>query len=76
MLDDRVRVVDRPREHAPELRVADAALERRHLRSRLREGRLVVLGRAELEEHAGVVDVARQLLDAGELLLEARALAR
>ena len=57
--DDGVRVVDRAREHPRELGVAHPRVERRELRRRLGDGRLVVLGGAELEQDARVVDVAR-----------------
>jgi hypothetical protein len=68
-------VVDGAREHSRQLGVAHAPVERRKLRGRLRDGRLVVLGGAELEQNAGVIDVADQLLGAADQLLERRALA-
>jgi hypothetical protein len=69
-------VVDRPREHALELRLADARLERGGLRGRLGDGGLVVLRGAEIEQDDGVVEVARELLDGGDVLLDRRAPAR
>jgi hypothetical protein len=69
-------VIDRAGEHAPELRSAHAPLERGGLRRRLGDGRLVVLRRPEIEQDRGVLDVACQLLEAADLLLEPRALAR
>jgi hypothetical protein len=65
-------VIDRPGEHPLELRLADARLERGGLRRRLRDGGLVVLRRAEIEQDDGVVEVARELLDAGDVLLDRR----
>jgi hypothetical protein len=67
-------VVDRAGQHSRELGAADARLEGGQLPFDLRDHRLVVLGRAELEQHAGVLDVARQLLDAAYLLFETGAL--
>jgi hypothetical protein len=67
-------VIDRPGKHARELGAADARLESRKLRFDLGNHLLVALGRAEFEQHACVLDVARQLLDAADLLLEAGAL--
>jgi hypothetical protein len=49
--------------------------ERRDERFGLVHGGLVVLGGAELEEHLGVLDVARELLERVERLLDAGALA-
>jgi hypothetical protein len=63
-------VVDRAREHPRELGSPDALLERGDLRLGLGDGRLVVLGRPELEQDARVLEVARQLLDAPDLLLD------
>jgi hypothetical protein len=63
-------VVDGAGEHALELGLADAHLEGGRLRGGLGDGRLVVLGGAEVEEDEGVVEVARQLLDAGDVLLD------
>jgi len=68
-------VVDGAREHAGQLGRAHARLEGRDLPLHLGQRRLVVLGRAQLEQDAGVVEVARQLLDARDLRLEGRALA-
>jgi hypothetical protein len=68
-------VVDRPREHARELGVSHPLVERGELRGDLADGGLVVLGRAEVEQDDRVVDVARELLDAVDPLLERRALA-
>jgi hypothetical protein len=62
-------------QHARELGPADALLERRKPRLGFGDGPGVVLGRAEFEKDARVVDVARQLLDAVDLLLERRAFA-
>jgi len=67
-------MVDRPRQHPRELGTADARLEGRQLPFDLCDHRLVVLGRAEFEQHARVLHVARQLLDAADLLLETGAL--
>jgi hypothetical protein len=69
-------VVDGTREHARELGPTDALLEGGQRRLRLGDDRRVVLGRPELEQDARVVDVAAELLDPGDLLLEARPLAR
>jgi hypothetical protein len=69
-------VIDGARQHAPELRAADALLERRKMRLGFVDGRFVVLGGAELEEHGGVVEIARELFDRVDLLLDARTLAR
>ena len=73
--DDGARVVDRPREHPRELGVSHPRVERGELALRLGDGGLVVLGGAEIEQDGRVVDVARELLDAVDLLLERRALA-
>jgi hypothetical protein len=72
--DDGVGVIDRPGKHARELGAADARLESRKLRFDLGNHLLVALGRAEFEQHACVLDVARQLLDAAYLLFETGAL--
>jgi hypothetical protein len=69
-------VIDGPGQHPPELRPANALLERGRLRRGLGNGRLVVLGGAEVEQDDRVVEVARELLDAREPLLEPGALAR
>jgi hypothetical protein len=69
-------VIDGAGEHALELRLADSRLERGGLRGRLGDGGLVVLGGAEVEEDDGVVEVAGELLDAGDVLLDRRAPAR
>jgi hypothetical protein len=69
-------VIDRAREHARELCAPDPGFERRHLGLRLRDGRRVVLRGAELEQDVRVLDVPRELLDAPDLQLEIRALAR
>jgi hypothetical protein len=63
-------VVDRPGEHPRELGGANAGLERRQLRFGFGDHLFVALRRAELDENAGVLDVACQLLDAADLLLE------
>jgi hypothetical protein len=68
-------VVDGAREHAAELRRAHAAFERGALRDGLGDRPLVVLGGTQLEQDDGVVEVARELLDARDLLLQPRALA-
>jgi hypothetical protein len=65
-------VVDRPGEHPLELGLADACLERGGLRRGLGDGGLVVLRRTEVEQDDGVVEVARELLDAGDVLLDRR----
>jgi hypothetical protein len=67
-------VVDGAREHSPQFGVAHPCIERGKLRGCLRDGRLVVLGGAELEEDARVLDVADQLFDGADQLLERRAL--
>jgi hypothetical protein len=69
-------VVDGPREHPLELGLADARLERRGLGGGLGDGGLVVLRGAEIEQDDGVVEVARELLDAGDVLLDRRPPAR
>jgi hypothetical protein len=69
-------VVDLAGEHARELSVANALLERGHLRSSLRDGRLVVPLGTELEQDFCVLDVAPQFLEAFDLLLQPGALAR
>jgi len=66
-------VIDRSREHPLELRLADARLERGGLGGRLGDGGLVVLRRAEVEQDDRVVEVARELLDASDVLLDRRA---
>jgi hypothetical protein len=68
-------VIDGAGEHALELGLADARLERGGLRRRLGDGGLVVLGGAEVEQDDGVVEVAREPLDAGDVLLDRRPLA-
>jgi hypothetical protein len=68
-------VVDRTGQHAPELRGPNAALEGGSLGGGLFDGRFVVLGRAELEQDRRVVEIACQLLDRADMLLERRALA-
>jgi hypothetical protein len=72
---ERVGVVDRAREHASELCSTHPRLEGRDLRSRFGDDAGVALGRPQIEQNAGVVHVARQLLDARDLLLQPRALA-
>jgi hypothetical protein len=67
---DRVGVIDRPREHPRQLRRAHARFERRRLRRRLGDGRLVVLGGPEVQQDDRVVQVPRQLLDPADLLFE------
>jgi hypothetical protein len=69
-------VIDRSGEHPRQLGVADPRLERRRLRGGLGDGRLVALARAEIEQDDRVVEVARQLLDAPDVLLDRRALPR
>jgi hypothetical protein len=69
-------VVDRSGEHPLELGLADARLERGGLGGGLGDGGLVVLRRAEIEQDDGVVEVARELLDAGDVLLDRRAAPR
>jgi hypothetical protein len=69
-------VVDGTREHPCELGGAHASLEGGRLRGGLGDRRLVVLRGSEVEQDDRVVQVARQLLDRGDLLLDARALAR
>jgi hypothetical protein len=69
-------VVDGPRQHAPELGRPDAPLERGRLARGLGDRRLVVLRGSQVEQDDGVVEVARELLDAPDLLLERRPLAR
>jgi hypothetical protein len=66
-------VVDGAGEHPLELGLADARLEGRGLRGRLGDGGLVVLRRAEIEQDDGVVEVARELLDARDVLFDRRA---
>jgi hypothetical protein len=68
-------VVDRAREHAPELGRAHARLELGKLRRRLGDRGFVALGGAELDQDIGVLDVPRQLFDGSDLLLERRTLA-
>jgi hypothetical protein len=69
-------VIDRPGEHPLQLRLADARLERGGLRGRLGDRRLVVLRCAEIQEDDGVLEVASELLDAGDVLLDRRAPSR
>jgi hypothetical protein len=69
-------VIDGPGEHPRELRGPQACLEGREGPLGLGDGRRVVLRGAELEQDPGVVDVALELLDARDLLLDPRALAR
>jgi hypothetical protein len=69
-------VIDRPREHARELRPPDPRLERGHLGLRLGDGRSVVLRGAELEQDVRILDVPGELLDAADLQLEIRPLSR
>jgi len=67
-------VIDGPGQHPRELRRAHTLVEGRQLRLGLGDRRVVVFARTELEQHADVVDVSRELLDRPELLLEARPL--
>jgi hypothetical protein len=69
-------VVDRAGEHPRELGVAHARLERGGVRGGLGDRPSVVLRRAELEQDSGVVQIARQLLDRIDVLLDAGPLAR
>jgi hypothetical protein len=69
-------VVDRAREHPLELGPADAVLELGGLRGGFGDGRVVVLGGAEVEQDDGIVQVARQLLDRRQALFQRRPLAR
>ena len=75
MLHDRVCVIDRAGEHARELGATDAVLERGEEPLRLVDRRLVVLGSPQLEEDLRVLDVARELLEGVERLLNPRPLA-
>jgi hypothetical protein len=68
-------VVDGPGQHARQLGGADATLERGKLGLGLGDDGVVVLGGAELQQDSGVLDVPRQLLDVGDLLLDAGPLA-
>jgi hypothetical protein len=63
-------------EHPRELCGAHSCFEGAERGLGLGDDRLVVLGGSQLEQDAGVVEVARELLDALDLLLEGRALAR
>jgi hypothetical protein len=69
-------VIDRTREHARQLGGAEALLEPRQRAFGLGDDPGVVLGGPQLEEDPRVVDVANELLDALDLLLEPGALAR
>jgi hypothetical protein len=66
-------VVDRAGEHARELGRANTRLERRRQGFHLGHCSGVVFGGAELEEHHGVLEIARQFFDGAELLLDRRA---
>jgi hypothetical protein len=68
-------VIDGSRQHPRQLGAADACVEGGQLRLGLGDRGFVVLARAQFEEDRAVVDVARELLDGPELLLERRALA-
>ena len=74
--DDRVGVVDGAREHPAELGRAHPRLERGYLALRFGDHPRVVLAGAEVEQDHRVVQVACQLFDRGELLLEPGSLAR
>ena len=75
--EDGVGVIDLAREHAAELGRAEPLLERRAAARRLRRRPTSSFSDdAELEELLRVVDVARELLDRLDLLLDAGALAR
>jgi hypothetical protein len=69
-------VIDRTREHARELGFPNALFKGGHLGLRLGDDPLVVLARAQVEKNAGIVDIARQFLDAREALFEGRSFAR
>jgi hypothetical protein len=60
---DGVRVVDLTREHPLELRRAHPRHEGGYQRFGLGDGLVVLLRRAEIEQHLRVVDVAPQLLE-------------
>jgi hypothetical protein len=65
-------VIDRAREHPLELGRAHPRGKAGNLRGRLGDGCVVLFGGPQLEQYRGVVDVARELLDGAELLLDAR----
>jgi hypothetical protein len=69
-------VVHRTREHPSQLGGPDARLEGRSLRRDLGDRGFVVLRGSEVEQDDRVLEVARQLLDRADLLLDAGALAR
>jgi len=69
-------VIGRAAEHAPELHAARAPHEIGNKRGRFGDRRLVVRLGAELEEDLRVLDVFFELLEGGQLRLEARALPR
>jgi hypothetical protein len=69
-------VIGRPREHARELRFANAFRERARLAVEVGEERLVVLRRGELEELFRVSDVLGQRLGELDLLDQGRAAAQ
>jgi hypothetical protein len=69
-------VVDGARQHARQLGAAHARLEGGDLGGGLGDGGVVVALGPEVEQDDGVVEVARQLLDRADLLLEPGPLAR
>jgi hypothetical protein len=69
-------VIDLTGEHARKLGVTHAALELGHLPGDLVDDPVVFFLRAEIEQLFRVVDVARELLDGLDGLLDARAFAR
>jgi hypothetical protein len=68
-------VIDLTGEHPSELGRPQALLEAGQLLLDLADHGLVLLGRAELEQLLRVADVARELLDRVDLLLDVGALA-
>jgi len=69
-------VIDRTREHAPELRRSKPLLEIRHLCHDLVHDGVVLLGNPELEQLLRIIDVARELLGRLDPLLDAGPLSR
>jgi hypothetical protein len=73
--DDRVRVIDRAAQHALELRLADAGGDPPGLLVRVGDGRVVALGRPELEVLRRLADRGRQGAPELDLLRRRGALA-
>jgi hypothetical protein len=69
-------MIDGPRQHARELRLADARFERIDLRNGVALRRLVVLGHTELEVLARFAEILVELVDQIDFALDLRTLAQ